>query len=193
MSSIADRIKQFKDAGAKEVRASFAPTVFLTNGEMVKDKSTGKKKWEGQVLYLEGTLVSRAIVKVGENKKPVYTLILKETDAPVKSRTDIGGGKKEYVDATVKPGDEVAIFAPAQLDRALEKSKAGSNVLIVYRGQETVKTKYGAKDTHQFDVLDAQNGDKPMVTTDRTETEAEPAASAAAPTGKAANDDADKW
>jgi hypothetical protein len=194
MSSIADKIKQYKEAGANESKSSFAPTVFLTNGDMVKDKKTGKKTWEGVELFLEGTLVGRTLVSVGTgneaSKKPVYTLTLKETNAPVKTKQDVNG-KKEYVDVTVKAGDEVAVFAPANLDRGLTDAKVGDTVLIVYRGQETVRTRFGAKDTHQFSVLNMKNGTSAMVTNDRTgeKTEANAAAKPSDTGVKAAADD----
>lgn len=93
---------------------------------------------------------NRREVKLTKGKGVVYELAIEDTDVAIQKKDETGN----YVEATVKTGDTVSVFAPTVLDKALQKAAVGDRVRIIYLGElrNKANTPY-----HNFDVevLDA--------------------------------------
>lgn len=104
-------------------------------GDFTPDPSVQLSNKEGKPgTFLIGTIAkpARLVEKVGKFKKDkhVYSFILKDTNASVQILKD-----EQYVEAPVKEGDLVILWASDPLHRKLSKLAVGEMVEIQYHGK----------------------------------------------------------
>lgn len=145
MSTLQEKLAEYKKKGAAELNDGFAPTLVLTNDE-------------GKETFVEGKLVSRQMVKTVNGQKPVYNMELISTDCEAQVKE-----KKGYVTIPVNPGEIVGFFAPNRLDRVLIRCKQGDQMVVVYNGREDKAKARGRNPAHLFTVHNLGGGTNPIV------------------------------
>ncbi len=130
MTNALDAKKRFEQTGdVQEV----TPDVVYPSSIKMHDESGANI---GQ--YVTGRFLSARIVGTGENTLRFVDIRLTATNAIATRKKG-----KAYVEAEVKEGEIVTIFATSRLMRALENVAAGSEVFLQYDGRKKIEGRKG--------------------------------------------------
>lgn len=124
-----------KELKAKSVSGDFKPTPTVS----VKEKAG---------TFFEGKLAAyKEIASAYEHPWNVYDFEVKDTDMSITVRKDKG----EYVEASITPGETVALFAPTRLHNILKDQPVGASLRIEYLGMVKAGKKGGK--AHSYKVF----------------------------------------
>lgn len=119
-------------------------TKLNTRGELTNTPVVNVRDKVGQTFT--GLLLGHRSVALGYGDKNVYEFEIHDTDMPLQVKRG-----DEYVEATVKQNEKVAIFASTRLDFALHQAQPGQTIKITYLGLGK-KPKRGGNRPHEYDV-----------------------------------------